>query len=129
MGAVRAAMERAVGETALELESQMILLATAVSGSPFLGLLGTVWGVMDAFTGVAEAGAPNLAAMAPGVSGALITTVTALCVAIPAMFGYNFLVTRIRGMVIEMDNFAAELASELEHRFVDHTARESAFRR
>jgi biopolymer transport protein TolQ len=129
MGAVRASMERAVGETALELESQMILLATAVSGSPFLGLLGTVWGVMDAFTGVAEAGAPNLAAMAPGVSGALITTVTALCVAIPAMFGYNFLVTRIRGMIVEMDNFAAELASELEHKFVDHAARESAFRR
>jgi biopolymer transport protein TolQ len=129
MGAVNAAMERAVGETALGLESQMILLATAVSGSPFLGLLGTVWGVMDAFTGVAEAGAPNLASMAPGVSGALITTVTALCVAIPAMFGYNFLVTRIRGMIVEMDNFAAELASDFEHKFVDHTPRDSAFRR
>jgi biopolymer transport protein TolQ len=128
MGAVRAAMERAVGETALELESQMIVLATAVSGSPFLGLLGTVWGVMDAFTGVAEAGAPNLASMAPGVSGALITTVTALCVAIPAMFGYNFLVTRIRGMIVEMDNFAAELASEFEHKYVDHGVREGSFR-
>ena len=109
MRAVSAAMERAVGETALKLESQMILLATAVSGAPFLGLLGTVWGVMDTFTGVAEAGSANLAAMAPGVSGALITTVTALCVAIPAMFGYNFLVTSIRGMIVEMDNFAAEL--------------------
>src|SRR5947209_19590072 len=128
MGAVNAAMERAVGETALALESQMILLATAVSGSPFLGLLGTVWGVMDAFTGVAEAGAPNLAAMAPGVSGALITTVTALCVAIPAMFGYNFLVTSIRAVVVEMDNFAAELASEFEHKYVDHNVREVAFR-
>jgi biopolymer transport protein TolQ len=129
MGAVTAAMERAVGETALELESQMILLATAVSGSPFLGLLGTVWGVMDAFTGVAEAGSPNLASMAPGVSGALITTVTALCVAIPAMFGYNFLVTSIRAVVVEMDNFAAELASEFEHKYVDHNARDVAFRR
>jgi biopolymer transport protein ExbB/TolQ len=129
MHAVNAAMERAVGETALELESQMILLATAVSGSPFLGLLGTVWGVMDTFTDVAVAGSPNLATMAPGVSGALITTVTALCVAIPAMFGYNFLVTSIRGMIVEMDNFAAELASEFEHKFVDHAARESAFRR
>ena len=128
MSAVRAAMERAVGETALELESQMILLATAVSGSPFLGLLGTVWGVMDAFTGVAEAGSPNLASMAPGVSGALITTVTALCVAIPAMFGYNFLVTSIRAAVVEMDNFAAELDSEFEHKYVDHGAREVAFR-
>jgi biopolymer transport protein TolQ len=129
MGAVNAAMERAVGETALALESQMILLATAVSGSPFLGLLGTVWGVMDAFTGVAEAGSPSLVSMAPGVSGALITTVTALCVAIPAMFGYNFLVTSIRGIIVEMDNFAAELASEFEHKYVDHGSRESAFRR
>ncbi|HEX8280051.1 MAG TPA: MotA/TolQ/ExbB proton channel family protein, partial [Chthoniobacterales bacterium] len=60
MGAVNAAMERAVGETALGLESQMILLATAVSGAPFLGLLGTVWGVMDAFTDVAVAGSANL---------------------------------------------------------------------
>jgi biopolymer transport protein TolQ len=129
MGAVNAAMERAVGETALELESQMILLATAVSGSPFLGLLGTVWGVMDTFTDVAVAGAPSLTAMAPGVSGALITTVTALCVAIPAMFGYNYLVTNIRGMIVEMDNFAAELASEFEHKYVDHGGRVPEFRR
>lgn len=128
MGAVNVAMERSVGETALQLESQMILLATAVSGSPFLGLLGTVWGVMDAFTGVAEAGSPNLTAMAPGVSGALITTVTALCVAIPAMFGYNFLVTSIRAAIVEMDNFAAELGSEFEHKYVDHSARDAAFR-
>src|SRR6187401_3853107 len=129
MGAVNAAMERAVGETALGLESQMILLASAVSGAPFLGLLGTVWGVMDTFTDVAIAGSPNLATMAPGISGALITTVTALCVAIPAMFGYNFLVTSIRGMVVEMDNFAAELASEFEHKYVDHNARDPEYRR
>lgn len=129
MGAVHAAMERAVGETALGLESQMILLATAVSGSPFLGLLGTVWGVMDTFSDVAVAGSPNLATMAPGVSGALITTVMSLCVAIPAMFGYNFLVTSIRGIVVEMDNFAAELASEFEHKYVDHAGRVEAFRR
>ncbi|MFL6584340.1 MAG: MotA/TolQ/ExbB proton channel family protein [Chthoniobacterales bacterium] len=124
MNAVRAAMERAVGETALKLESQMILLASAVSGAPFLGLLGTVWGVMDAFTDIAVAGSPSLATMAPGVSGALITTVTALCVAIPAMFGYNFLVTSIRAMIVEMDNFGAELASEFEHKYVDHSQRE-----
>ena len=129
MGAVNAAMERAVGETALELESQMILLATAVSGAPFVGLLGTVWGVMDAFTDVAVAGSPNLATMAPGVSGALITTVTALLVAIPAMFGYNFLVTSIRALIVQMDNFAAELASEFEHRYVDHGVRDPAYRR
>ncbi|MES2568638.1 MAG: MotA/TolQ/ExbB proton channel family protein, partial [Verrucomicrobiota bacterium] len=100
MRVVVTAMERAVGETALRLESQMIVLATAVSGAPFLGLLGTVWGVMDTFSDVAAAGSANLAAMAPGVSAALITTVTGLLVAIPAMFGYNFLITTLRGMIV-----------------------------
>lgn len=126
MRAVTSAMERAVGENALALESQMILLATAVSGAPFLGLLGTVWGVMDTFSGVAMAGSANLAAMAPGVSAALITTVTGLLVAIPAMFGYNFLVTSIRSTIVQMDNFAAELASAFEHRYVDHGTRPAA---
>jgi biopolymer transport protein ExbB/TolQ len=120
MRVVTSAMERAVGESALRLESQMIVLATAVSGAPFLGLLGTVWGVMETFGDVAAAGSANLTAMAPGVSAALITTVTGLLVAIPAMFGYNYLVTTVRAMVVQLDNFAAELASEFEHRFVDH---------
>jgi biopolymer transport protein ExbB/TolQ len=61
--------------------------------------------------------------MAPGVSGALITTVTGLLVAIPAMFGYNFLVTSVRGMIVQCDNFAAELSSEIEHRYVSHGGR------
>src|SRR5581483_9271661 len=129
MRAVQSAMERAVGESSLRLESKMILLATAVSGAPFLGLLGTVWGVMDTFSDVAAAGSANLAAMAPGVSAALITTVTGLLVAIPAMFGYNFLVTSIRAMIVEMDNFAAELASEFEHRYVDHGSKVDKQRR
>jgi biopolymer transport protein TolQ len=123
MRVVTSAMERAVGETALRLESQMIVLATAVSGAPFLGLLGTVWGVMETFADVAASGSANLTAMAPGVSAALITTVTGLLVAIPAMFGYNYLLTTLRGMIVEMDNFAAELASEFEHKYVDHGER------
>jgi biopolymer transport protein ExbB/TolQ len=127
MRVVQTAMERAVGETALRLESQMILLATAVSGAPFLGLLGTVWGVMETFGDVAMAGSANLTAMAPGVSAALITTVTGLLVAIPAMFGYNFLVTSIRALIVQMDNFAAELASEFAHQYVNHG--DTAYRR
>ncbi len=118
--AVSAVMERAVGEEGLRLESQLILLSTAVSGAPFLGLLGTVWGVMDTFTGVAIAGKANLAAMAPGVSGALITTVISLLVAIPAMFGYNFILTSIRSLIVQMENFASELESEFEHKYVSH---------
>jgi biopolymer transport protein TolQ len=128
MRVVSTAMERAVGETALKIESQMIILATAVSGAPFLGLLGTVWGVMETFAGVAAAGSANLAAMAPGVSAALITTVTGLLVAIPAMFGYNYLVTTIRATIVELDNFAAELGSEFEHKFVEHGARERSWK-
>ncbi|MEI7776349.1 MAG: MotA/TolQ/ExbB proton channel family protein [Verrucomicrobiota bacterium] len=120
MRVVAVAMERAVGESALNLESQMIILATAVSGAPFVGLLGTVWGVMETFADVAKAGSASLAAMAPGVSAALITTVTGLLVAIPAMFGYNYLVTTVRGMIVEVDNFAAELISAMEHRYVSH---------
>ena len=120
MHSVTAAMERAVGESALQLEAQMIILSTAVSGAPFVGLLGTVWGVMDAFGGIAASGSASLAAMAPGVSGALITTVTGLLVAIPAMFGYNFLVTSVRSMIVSCDNFAAELSSALEHRYITH---------
>jgi biopolymer transport protein TolQ len=118
MSAVRSAMEREVGEQALMLEDRMILLATAVSGAPFLGLLGTVWGVMDTFAGVAAANSASLASMAPGVSAALITTVTGLLVAIPAMFGYNFLVVTVRGLTVELDNFAAELAAAFEHRYL-----------
>ena len=119
MASVRSIMEREVGRQALLLEDKMILLATAVSGGPFLGLLGTVWGVMDAFTDIALAGKASLAAMAPGVSGSLITTVTGLLVAIPAMFGYNYLVVSIRSLTVELDNFAAELESALAHRFTD----------
>lgn len=117
MDSVRSAMERATGEEMLKLESQLILLATAVSGAPFVGLLGTVWGVMDAFSGIAMAGKASLAAMAPGVSGSLIATVIGLCVAIPAMFGYNFLVTTVRNMTIEMENFSSECASVFEHKY------------
>ena len=121
--AVSNAMDRAVAGATGRLEAQMTVLATAVSGAPFLGLLGTVWGVMDTFSGVASsAGVASLKTMAPGVSAALVTTVVALLVAIPAMFGYNFLVNRIRTMIMGLDNYAAELRLHFERWYVDHTA-------
>jgi biopolymer transport protein ExbB/TolQ len=118
MNTVRVAAERGLGEEVLALEGGMIVLATAISGGPFIGLLGTVWGVMETFTGVAKAQAANLTAMAPGVSAALIATVTGLMVAIPALFGYNYLVTKIRGFTLEMDNFASELNSLFEYAYL-----------
>ena len=75
---------------------------------------------METFADVAQAGSANLTAMAPGVSAALITTVTGLLVAIPAMFGYNFILTSIRSLSVQLDNFAAELESEFEHKYVSH---------
>jgi biopolymer transport protein ExbB/TolQ len=97
----------------------MIILTTAVAGGPFIGLLGTVWGVMETFSGIAIKEAASLTAMAPGVAGALIATVAGLFVAIPAMFAYNYMVTTIRAITQQLDNFAAEYGTAIEHNYVD----------
>src|SRR5580692_1542822 len=94
--AVKVVLEEAASAQAMSLEKGMIVLSTAVAGGPFIGLLGTVWGVMSTFAGIAEKNQASLTAMAPGVAAALVATVTGLLVAIPAMFGYNFMVTTIR---------------------------------
>src|SRR5262245_48048544 len=117
---VKVILERAVGTQALELESGMIILSTAVAGGPFIGLLGTVWGVMETFSGIAKVQAASLTAMAPGVAGALIATVVGLFVAIPAMFAYNYMVTTIRAITQELDNFTSEYATSIEHTYVDN---------
>src|SRR5437867_6894405 len=111
---VKRTLERSVAQESLKLESGLILLAIAVSGAPFLGLLGTVWGVMSTFGHVALQQSASLTAMAPGVAAALITTVAGLLVAIPSMFGYNWLVHNLRVLTVELDNFAQELVSRME---------------
>lgn len=116
---VKRSMENAVAQEALKLESGLILLAIAVSGAPFLGLLGTVWGVMSTFSGIARTGSATMAAMAPGVAAALVTTVAGLLVAIPSMFGYNWLVHNLRVLTVELDNFAQELISKMETEYLD----------
>jgi biopolymer transport protein ExbB/TolQ len=116
---VRVALERAASAQALSLEKGMIVLSTAVAGGPFIGLLGTVWGVMETFSGIAKVQAASLTAMAPGVAGALIATVVGLFVAIPAMFAYNYMVTTVRAITQELDNFTAEYATAMEHGYVD----------
>src|SRR6266508_4627052 len=111
---VKRTLERAVAQESLKLEAGLILLAIAVSGAPFLGLLGTVWGVMSTFGGIAQSGSASMTAMAPGVAAALITTVAGLLVAIPSMFGYNWLVHNLRVLTVQLDNFAQELVSKME---------------
>jgi biopolymer transport protein TolQ len=115
---VKRTLEGSVAKESLKLESGLILLAIAVSGAPFLGLLGTVWGVMSAFSYVAMRGHADLATMAPGVAAALITTVAGLLVAIPSMFGYNWLVHNLRVATVELDNFAQELVSRMETEYL-----------
>ncbi len=114
MGHVENALQRAVAEQTLRYEAKMVLLGSIVSGAPFLGLLGTVWGVMDAFGGMAGSGSASLQALAPGVSGALLTTVAGLLVAIPSVFGYNYLLQQTKIAVVELENFASTAADRIE---------------
>jgi biopolymer transport protein ExbB/TolQ len=116
---VKRTLENTVAQESLKLESGLILLAIAVSGGPFLGLLGTVWGVMSTFGHIAQQGSATLAAMAPGVAAALITTVAGLLVAIPSMFGYNWLVHNLRVLTVTLDNFAQELVSKMETEYLE----------
>jgi len=115
---VKRSLENTVAQESLKLESGLILLAIAVSGAPFLGLLGTVWGVMSTFGHIAQQGSATMAAMAPGVAAALITTVAGLLVAIPSMFGYNWLVHNLRVLTVELDNFAQDLVSKMETEYL-----------
>lgn len=84
-------------------------LATTAASTPFIGLFGTVWGIMNAFQGIGEAGSTSLAVVAPGISEALVTTAIGLATAIPALIGYNFLQSRIKGLVGEIDDFSGDL--------------------
>ncbi|MDZ4198499.1 MAG: MotA/TolQ/ExbB proton channel family protein [Kiritimatiellia bacterium] len=114
---VRRVTERTVSDQILLLEDRMGFLMTAVSVSPLLGLLGTVWGVLDAFGAMALRGSANISAVAPGISSALLTTVVGLLVAIPSTVGYNLLAGRIRKLSVQMDNFGQEFVSDLQRTF------------
>ena len=109
--------ERMMGDQAIRMEENMGFLATAVSTAPFLGLLGTVWGVMEAFSGMAISGTNTLANIAPGISGALLTTIVGLIVAIPSSIGHNLLSASIRRLSIEMENFVEELSADFDRCF------------
>ena len=110
---VRASMEQAVADQILLLESKMMFLATAVSASPFLGLFGTVWGITLSFTQLAIQGKAEIGTLAPGVSGALLTTVVALLVAIPSLVGYNIITILITRITVHLDNFTEEVVVRL----------------
>ncbi len=107
-------IQRAIARQTLRYESNMIFLASIVSGAPFLGLLGTVWGVMEAFSAVSVQQTAGIQQLAPGVSGAMLATIAGLIVAIPSVFGYNLLLGNTRAMVTELENYASSLADRIE---------------
>jgi biopolymer transport protein TolQ len=108
------AIQRALARQSLRYEASMIILASLVSGAPFMGLFGTVWGIMEAFGAIAEQGSATLTTLAPGVSAALLTTIAGLVVAIPSVFGYNFLLGNVKTMITELENYASTIADRIE---------------
>ena len=111
---VENALNRSVSEQLEKYESKMVLLGTIISGAPFLGLLGTAWGVMDCFGSMSGQTSVTLQQLAPGVAGALLTTVAGLVVAIPSVFGYNYLSSKIKQMTVDIENYAGLLSDKIE---------------
>ncbi len=113
MDAVKAAIDADMVRENYRLNSQMVLLTIAIAGGPFLGLLGTVVGVMITFAAIAAAGDVNVNAIAPGIAAALLATVAGLAVAIPSLFGYNYLAARIKIVSSDMQIFVDEFVTRV----------------
>jgi len=111
-------MRQAATSELTKLERALGFLATTGSTTPFIGLFGTVWGIMDAFRGIGMRGSATLAVVAPGISEALIATAAGLAAAIPAVVAYNYYVNRIKVLSAEMDNFSAELLNIIKRHFL-----------
>ena len=112
--AVAAAMQLASSQEVEVLEARMNFLATTGSVTPFIGLFGTVWGIIGAFMGLSEAGGTTLRAVAPGIAEALIATAAGLFAAIPAVIAYNHFLSHIRQFATQADNFALEFMARVE---------------
>ncbi|MCY3986677.1 MAG: protein TolQ [Candidatus Dadabacteria bacterium] len=109
------ALNRAMTKEASKLEKSLVFLATTGSSAPFIGLFGTVWGIMNSFIGLAgNKGVPSLEVVAPGIAEALIATAIGLAAAIPATIAYNYFVNRVRAMEVEMENFCAGFLNTAE---------------
>ncbi len=113
IAAIRAALDSGYVKEMQKLNRLMVVLTIAISGGPFLGLLGTVVGVMITFAAIAASGDVNVNAIAPGIAAALVATVAGLAVAIPALFGYNYLISRIKDLTTDMQVFVDEFVTKM----------------
>ncbi len=112
------ALSRASRSENLRLERSMTFLATAGSTAPFIGLFGTVWGIMTAFQNIGAQGGASLATVAPGIAEALIATAVGLACAIPAVMGYNYYNGKIRGLRTQMENFSGDFLNIIKRNFL-----------
>jgi biopolymer transport protein ExbB len=113
IAAIRAALDGGVVKEVQRLNRLMVILTIAISGGPFLGLLGTVVGVMITFAAIAASGDVNVNAIAPGIAAALVATVAGLGVAIPALFGYNYLISKIKDLTSDIQVFVDEFVTKM----------------
>ena len=114
---VSRAMKRATSVEITKLEKYLTFLATTASAAPFIGLFGTVWGIMNAFRGLSVTHSSGIQAVAPGIAEALIATAVGLAAAIPALMAYNYFVQQIKVLAAEMDNFSHEFLNIAERHF------------
>ncbi len=122
MGLVKALSEHVLDEEEIRVEHGMGGIATVVALAPMLGLLGTVWGVLDAFADMGEAGSATIATMAPAISAALVTTVVGLLVAIPGVMLHTHLNAKARGLMSDMEGFTDDLIGRIALEFQGRTA-------
>ena len=111
-------MEQTISHEMRKLEGGLNFLATTASVSPFIGLFGTVWGILACFQSVANQGNVALSALAPGISTALMTTVVGLIAAIPAAVTYNYFTTRVQALLSQMDSFSMELSNIIQKQII-----------
>ena len=111
---VERAMRKSANEEIALIETYLPFLATTGSATPFIGLFGTVWGIMNAFSGIATTGSATLATVAPGIAEALIATAAGLAAAIPSVIAYNYFVNRVRVVATRIDSFSIEFVNFLE---------------
>ena len=114
---VERALERAIGIEVSRLTANMTFLATTASACPFIGLFGTVWGIMESFRQIGQTGSTSIAAVAPGISEALVNTAAGLAAAIPALIFYNYFMGKVRAQRAGMEDFALEFINLAERNF------------
>ncbi len=114
MGNVNRALRRAINSEMTRLTQMVPFLATTGNTTPFIGLFGTVWGIMNSFSGIGQRGSASLAVVAPGISEALVATAAGLAAAIPAVIAFNFFMNKIRIVETEMQSFSADFLNIIE---------------